>query len=57
MKDVDKKLDEIYQGFCRGKEGDANANNSGLIALAFAIAHLADKLEKVSQNYRSTFEK
>lgn len=48
MKDIDKKLDGIYGNFVRGNEGDAHANNSGLVALAYGIAHLGDKLEKAA---------
>jgi len=64
MKDIDKRLDKITEDFLKGQEGDANANNSGLIAMAYAIAHFGDKLEKVANalekamdKYLKTFER
>lgn len=51
MKDIEKRLDEVLDRFTKLQEGDAHAANSGLIALAYGIAHLGDKLEKAAKLY------
>lgn len=56
MKDIEKRLDGVFERFSKGQEGDAHANNSGLIALAYGLAHLGDKLEKAANAYLKAAE-